>query len=86
MNTHIVPSIRRMQQVMREKCSPTTVRNAHVIAARAFPVAVREEEIDRNPVRLVERPRPARPILDVPSINEARYLIAAHKGREDGLK
>lgn len=99
-NTHIVPalgadtslsevrasSIRRIQHLMREKCSPTTVRNAHVIAARAFDVAVREEEIERNPVGLVEQPRPARPNLDVPTIDEARYPIAALRDRGDRLK
>ncbi|MBW8761824.1 MAG: tyrosine-type recombinase/integrase family protein [Microbacterium sp.] len=86
--THIVPSlgystplaairasdIRRMQHAVREGRSPTTVRNVHTIAARAFDVAVREEEISRNPVRLVEQPRPARPDLDVPTTSEVRHL------------
>lgn len=98
--THIVPAlgsetplaairasdIRRMQHAVQEGHSPTTVRNVHTIAARAFDVAVREEEISRNPVRLVEQPRPARPHLDVPTTAEARHLIDAFKTRADGLK
>lgn len=78
--------IRRMHRWMRDECSPTTVRNAHVVASRAFDVAVREEEIERNPVRLVEQPRPARPQLDVPTTQELRYLLEALKTRPDGLK
>ncbi|MEZ7755578.1 tyrosine-type recombinase/integrase [Microbacterium paraoxydans] len=78
--------IRRMHRWMRDECSPTTVRNAHVVASRAFDVAVREEEIERNPVRLVEQPRPARPKLDVPTTQELRYLLEALKTRPDGLK
>ncbi|WP_136044231.1 tyrosine-type recombinase/integrase [Microbacterium sp. K41] len=78
--------VRRMHRWMRDECSPTTVRNAHVVAARAFDVAVREEEIERNPVRLVEQPRPARPKLDVPTTQELRYLLEALKTRPDGLK
>ena len=98
--THIVPAlgsdtplaairasdIRRMQHAVREGRSPTTVRNVHTIAARAFDVAVREEEISRNPVRLVEQPRPARPALDVPTTSEVRHLLEALKTRPDGLK
>lgn len=78
--------IRRMHRWMRDECSPTTVRNAHVVASRAFDVAVREEEIERNPVRLVEQPRPARPQLDVPTTQELRHLLEALKTRSDGLK
>lgn len=78
--------VRRMQQIMRDRYSPTTVRNAHAVAAKAFDVAVREEEIDRNPVRLVEQPRPARPRLDVPTTSEAKKLLEAFKERPDGLK
>ncbi|WP_295103388.1 tyrosine recombinase XerC [uncultured Microbacterium sp.] len=99
-NTHIVPAlgastplvniraadIRRMQHLVRQDRSPTTVRNVHTIAARAFDVAVREEEIERNPVRLVEQPRPARPALDVPTTQEVRHLLEAFKTRPDGLK
>lgn len=99
-NTRIVPAlgagtplaavrssdIRRMHRAIREECSPTTVRNVHTICARAFDVAVREEEIARNPVRLVEQPRPARPRLDVPSTDEVLHLIEAFKTRPDGLK
>lgn len=98
--THIVPAlgantplasiraadIRRMQHTVREGHSPTTVRNIHTIAARAFDVAVREEEITRNPVRLVEQPRPARPDLDVPTTTEVRHLLGVLKTRPDGLK
>ena len=78
--------IRRMQRLVGSECSPTTVRNAHVVAARAFDVAVREEEIPRNPVRLVEQPRPARPRLDVPSPQDVRRLLDAFRERPDGLK
>ncbi|MFS2281373.1 tyrosine-type recombinase/integrase [Microbacterium sp. OR21] len=78
--------IRRMQRDIREKCSPTTVRNAHVVAARAFDAAVREEEIPRNPVRLVEQPRPARPQLDVPNSKDVRLLLDAFRTRPDGVK
>lgn len=98
--THIVPAlgastplvairaadIRRMQHLVKQDRSPTTVRNVHTIAARAFDVAVREEEITRNPVRLVEQPRPARPYLDVPTVDEARHLVASFETRPDGLK
>lgn len=98
--THIIPTlgsetplasvrasdIRRMQHVVREGRSPTTVRNVHTITARAFDVAVREEEIARNPVRLVEQPRPARPNLDVPTTAEMRHLLEAMKTHPDGLK
>lgn len=98
--THIVPAlgsstpmvsirasdIRRMQHVVREGRSPTTVRNVHTIAARAFDVAVREEEISRNPVRLVEQPRPGRPHLDVPTTAEVKHLLEQLKTRPDGLK
>lgn len=78
--------IRRMQRLIRADCSATTVRNAHAVAARAFDVAVREEEILRNPVRLVEQPRPARPRLDVPNTQDVRRLIGAFRERPDGLK
>lgn len=78
--------VRRMQRAVREGHSPTTVRNVHTIAARAFDVAVREEEIPRNPVRLVEQPRPARPALDVPTAAEVRRLLDAFKTRPDGVK
>lgn len=98
--THIVPhlgastplvevraaDIRRLQHAVRQDRSPTTVRNVHTIAARAFDAAVREEEIQRNPVRLVEQPRPARPQLDVPNITEVKHLLAALSTRPDGLK
>lgn len=98
--THIVPNlgaatplvairaadIRRMQHVVRQHRSPTTVRNVHTIAARGFDAAVREEEIQRNPVRLVEQPRPARPKLDVPTTAEVKHLLTALKTRPDGLK
>lgn len=98
--THIVPAlgagtplvsiraadIRRMQHAVRDGRSPTTVRNVHTIAARAFDVAVREEEIARNPVRLVEQPRSARPDLDIPSTTEVRHLMTAFRHRPDGLK
>ena len=99
-NTHIVPNlgastplvairaadIRRMQHIVRQDRSPTTVRNVHTIAARAFDAAVREEEIQRNPVRLVEQPRPARPQLDVPTTAEVKHLLTELKTRPDGLK
>lgn len=78
--------IRLMHRWMRQECSPTTIRNAHVVAARAFDVAVREEEIARNPVRLVEQPRPARPRLDVPSTAEVKHILEALRTRSDGLK
>lgn len=98
--THIVPhlgastplvavraaDIRRLQRAVRQDRSPTTVRNVHTIAARAFDAAVREEEIRRNPVRLVEQPRPARPQLDVPTTVEVKHLLAALRTRPDGLK
>ncbi|MBT2497121.1 tyrosine-type recombinase/integrase family protein [Microbacterium sp. ISL-59] len=78
--------VRRMQHAVQDGHSPTTVRNIHTIAARAFDVAVREEEIPRNPVRLIEQPRPARPALDVPTMAEVRRLLDAFKTRPDGLK
>lgn len=78
--------IRRMHSLVGEGRSSTTVRNAHAIAARAFDAAVREEEIMRNPVCLVEPPRPARPRLDVPSVAEVRHLLGALKGRPDGVR
>lgn len=78
--------IRRMQSAIRDHCSPTTVRNAHVVAARAFDVAVREEELTRNPVRLVEQPRPARPRLDIPNMQDVRALLDAFGTRPDGAK
>lgn len=71
---------------MRGSYSPTTIRNAHAVAAKAFDAAVREEEIERNPVRLIEPPRPARPRLDVPTVVEARHLVDAFSTRPDGLK
>lgn len=99
-HSHIVPAlgsetplasvrasdIRRMQHLAREGRSATTVRNVHTITARAFDAAVREEEITRNPARLVEQPRPARPCLDVPTTAEMRHLLEAMKTRTDGLK
>jgi integrase len=98
--THIVPAlgaatplvairaadIRRMHRTVRQDRSPTTVRNVHTIAARAFDVAMREEEITRNPVRLVEQPRAARPHLDVPTTAEVKHLLVALRTRPDGLK
>jgi integrase len=75
-----------MHRTVRQDRSPTTVRNVHTIAARAFDVAMREEEITRNPVRLVEQPRAARPHLDVPTTAEVKHLLVALRTRPDGLK
>lgn len=99
-HTHILPGlnaarplhvirasdIRNMQRQVGVGRSATTVRNVHVIAARAFDAAVREEVITRNPVRLIERPRPARPHLDVPTTAEVKHLLDALTHRPDGLR
>ncbi|WP_311416526.1 tyrosine-type recombinase/integrase [Microbacterium sp. ISL-103] len=47
---------------------------------------MREEVITRNPVRLVEQPRPARPHLDVPTTAEVKHLLDALTRRPDGLR
>lgn len=78
--------VRRLHRMILEKHSSTTARNAHVVAARAFDTAVREEEIPRNPVRLVEPPRKAFVELDVPTLSELRGLLQMLDGHPDGAR
>ncbi|WP_159576116.1 tyrosine-type recombinase/integrase [Microbacterium sp. 8M] len=78
--------IRRMHHLIRESCSSTTALNAHAVAARAFEVAVREDEIERNPVRLVDPPRRNYTPLDVPSTTEVRELLRMLQSHPDGLR
>lgn len=79
--------VRRMHaSMLRDGLSPTTVRNAHVVLSRALDAAVREEELQRNPCKLVEIPKRAFVPLDVPTAGEVRELLQFLPTHEHGLR
>lgn len=57
--------------------SPRTVAYHHAILSEALEQAVRQDELARNPAKLVDPPRPARPELSTLTVDSVPRLLSA---------